>query len=57
MAGVSRVTAIARLGEAMLPDPSVVGQEGDIVWVTVAGDKMDVFEEHLTGVPVTGGQH
>jgi trk system potassium uptake protein TrkA len=55
--GVSRLVSIARLGEASLPDPRLVAQEGDVVWVAVAGDKMDVFEEHLTGVPETEGHH
>jgi len=55
--GVSRLVAVARLGEAALPDPKQVAQEGDVVWVAVAGDRMDAFEEHLTGVADTGGHH
>lgn len=55
--GVSRVLACSRLGEAALPAASQVAQEGDVVWVVVAGDRMEVFEEHLTGVPETGGHH
>jgi trk system potassium uptake protein TrkA len=55
--GVSRVVAVSRLGEAVLPDAKQVAQEGDVVWVGVAGDQMDVFEEHLTAVPQTGGHH
>jgi trk system potassium uptake protein TrkA len=55
--GVSRLVAVARLGEAALPDPKQVAQEGDVVWVAVAGDSMDAFEEHLTGVADTGGHH
>ena len=57
MDGVSRLVAVARLGEAALPDPKQVAQEGDVVWVAVAGDKMDAFEEHLTGVADSGGHH
>lgn len=57
LGGVCRVNAVARLGEAMLPDPGHVCQEGDVVWMTVAGDQMEAFEEHLTGVPDTGGHH
>ncbi len=55
--GVSRVVAVSRLGESTLPDEKLVAQEGDVVWVAVSGDKMDVFEEHLTQVPVAGGHH
>jgi len=55
--GVSRVCAMSRLGEAMLPEPTVVCQEGDIVWAMVAGDQMDAFEEHLTGIADAGGHH
>jgi trk system potassium uptake protein TrkA len=56
--GVSKVVAVSRLGEASLPDAKVVAQEGDVVWVGVAGDRMDAFEEHLTGTgSKTGGGH
>ena len=54
---VARVVAVARLGEAAVPDPRQVAQEGDVVWVSVAGDKMDAFEAHLTGAAVEGGHH
>jgi trk system potassium uptake protein TrkA len=53
----ARVVAVARLGEAAVPDLRQVAQEGDVVWVCVAGDKMDVFEQHLTGVSDNGGHH
>jgi trk system potassium uptake protein len=55
--GIARVAALSRLGEAQLPDPKLVVQEGDIVWLTVAGDQMDAFAEHLSGKPETGGHH
>jgi trk system potassium uptake protein TrkA len=57
IAGVSRVVAISRLGEASFVDTNQVAQEGDIVWVAIAGDKMDVFQEHLNGTADTGGHH
>jgi trk system potassium uptake protein TrkA len=56
MAGVARLVAVSRLGESSLPDEKQVAQEGDVVWVSVAGDQMDAFEEHLTGAS-TGGGH
>jgi hypothetical protein len=34
-----------------------VAQEGDVVWVTVAGDRLDEFEKHLTGGLGTEGGH
>jgi len=55
--GTSKVVAVSRLGEASLPEPTLVAQEGDVVWVSVAGDRMDVFEEHLTGTASVGGGH
>lgn len=55
--GVARLVAVSRLGEAALPDPQQAAQEGDIVWMIVAGDQMDVFEQHLTGAVPTEGQH
>jgi len=55
--GVSRVVAVSRLGEAGFAEANQVAQEGDIVWVAIAGDKMDVFQEHLTGIADTGGHH
>jgi trk system potassium uptake protein len=57
LAGVARVVAVARLGDAALPDPKQVAQEGDVVWVAVAGDQMDAFEAHLTASASTGGHH
>jgi trk system potassium uptake protein TrkA len=57
--GLARVVAVARLGEATIPDPKQVAQEGDVVWVSVAGDRMDAFEAHLTGTAAAadGGHH
>jgi trk system potassium uptake protein len=57
MPGAVRVIAVARLGQASIPDPTAVVQEGDVVWVTVAGDKLDEFERHLSGGRVAGGSH
>lgn len=57
MPGVSRLVAISRLGEASFVDENQVAQEGDIVWVAVAGDQLDTFQEHLTGSADTGGHH
>ena len=47
MPGVVPLVAVARLGEASLPEPRQVAQEGDVVWVAVAGDRMDEFDQTL----------
>jgi trk system potassium uptake protein TrkA len=45
--GAAKVIAVSRLGQASIPDDRAVAQEGDVVWVTVAGDRLDDFEKHL----------
>ncbi|MCX7619849.1 MAG: TrkA family potassium uptake protein [Acidimicrobiales bacterium] len=51
---LSRLVALSRLGESMLIEPQLVAQEGDVVWVMVAGDRMDEFERLLASAPETG---
>lgn len=53
--GAAKVIAVSRLGQASVPDDRVVAQEGDVVWVTVAGDRLDAFETHLAEGPATEG--
>jgi trk system potassium uptake protein TrkA len=55
--GAARVIAVSRLGQSSIPDARSVAQEGDVVWVTVAGDKLDDFEHHLTERSGSGGAH
>jgi trk system potassium uptake protein TrkA len=57
MPGAARVIAVSRLGEASIPDTRTVAQEGDVVWVTVAGDQLDVFEKHVSDIAAAGGGH
>jgi trk system potassium uptake protein len=57
MPGAARVIAVSRLGEASIPDNRTVAQEGDVVWVTVAGDQLDVFEKHVSDIATAGGGH
>lgn len=40
-----RVVAVSRLGMAMLPSPSLVVQEGDIVYLAVGADAMDQVDD------------
>jgi trk system potassium uptake protein TrkA len=55
--GVARLVGIGRLGEASLPDPDQAAQDGDVVWVSVAGDQLDTFDAHLAGAHETAGAH
>jgi trk system potassium uptake protein TrkA len=55
MPGAAKVIAVSRLGQAAIPDARAVAQEGDVVWVTVAGDKLDQFEAHLNEGPDAAG--
>lgn len=51
---VARLVGVGRLGTAMLPDPQQAAQDGDVIWVSVAGDKLALFEEHLNATVTTG---
>jgi trk system potassium uptake protein TrkA len=55
--GSARVIAVSRLGQSSVPESSTVAQEGDVVWVSIAGDKLDAFEDHLNGNGQAGGSH
>jgi trk system potassium uptake protein TrkA len=58
LAGWGRVVALTRLGEAQLPSPDLVAQEGDMVHVAVAGDHVDDFDAHLANGPTgPAGSH
>lgn len=54
--GAARVTAVTRLGKAMLGESGLVLQDGDVVWVACAGDGIDRFDERLAGGPTGGGR-
>lgn len=53
--GLARVTGVSRLGEAMLPSPGLIAQEGDVLWVAVSGDAIDEVDRHLNAGPGKGG--
>lgn len=46
--GTARVAVLGRLGVATVPSHDHIAQEGDVVWVMVGGDSIDVFDAHLT---------
>jgi len=54
--GEVRVMAVSRLGVAQVPSPDVVVQEGDVVYLGVAGDAMASVDSRLAG-PVKAGGH
>jgi trk system potassium uptake protein len=54
--GQMRVIAVSRLGEAQLPASDLVFQEGDVVYLAVAGDARASIDERLAG-PVKAGAH
>jgi trk system potassium uptake protein TrkA len=55
--GMARVVALTRLGVAQILSPALLAQEGDVVWVAVAGDRIDDFDRRLATAPVQGGPH
>jgi len=50
-----RVVAVSRLGVAMLPAPSVVVQEGDVVYLAVGSDAMEHVDALVAGPAKAGG--
>lgn len=47
--GKVRVVAVSRLGKSMLPTPSLVAQEGDVVYMAVSGDVLDRVDQLVAG--------
>jgi trk system potassium uptake protein TrkA len=45
--GLARIAAVSRLGVAQVPSPELVTQEGDVLYVTVAADRLPELDEHL----------
>jgi len=54
--GTARLAGLTRLGLSLVPTPGLVAQEGDVVWVSVAGDGIDAFDRHVSAGP-EGGHH
>jgi trk system potassium uptake protein len=52
--GSLRVVALSRLGIAQVPKSSLVVQEGDVVYLAVAGDALGEVDERLAA-PAKGG--
>ena len=45
--GLARLVGVGRLGVAQIPTPDLVVQDGDVIYATVAGDRIQEFEDHL----------
>jgi trk system potassium uptake protein TrkA len=52
--GVARVAALSRLGVGQVPDPDVVTQEGDVVYMAVGAGQVGDLDAHL-GTGAQGG--
>ncbi len=50
-----RVVALSRLGVSMLPAPTFVVQEGDVVYLAVSADAMDRVDQLVAGPAKAGG--
>jgi trk system potassium uptake protein TrkA len=55
VAGQAHVVALARLGVAQLSRPDLVIQDGDVVFVAIAGDHIGDFDEHVGAGASSGG--
>jgi trk system potassium uptake protein TrkA len=53
--GAIRVVALSRLGAARIPTPDLVAQEGDVVYLAVAGDALPDVDRRLAGPAKVGG--
>jgi len=51
-----RVVGLTRLGRTSVPSSSTLGQDGDVVLLSVAGDALDELDAHL-GQPATEVAH
>ena len=48
--GFARVVALQRLGVSQLPAPGLVVQEGDVLFLAIAGDVIDDVDSHLADI-------
>jgi trk system potassium uptake protein TrkA len=50
-----KVVAVRRLGESVLPGPDLVAQEGDVLYLAVASDRVDELIALTAGPALHGG--
>ena len=51
VAGQIRIVALSRAGRAVIPKPGTVGQEADVLYLSVAAAAVDDLTERLKGGP------
>jgi trk system potassium uptake protein TrkA len=51
------LSAVTRLGNGMVVDGTLVGQEGDILHIVTRLDSLDALQERLDSAADTGGHH
>jgi trk system potassium uptake protein TrkA len=54
-AALTRAVAVSRLGVSQVPSPTLVLQEGDVLYLAVPGDEVDKLDAHLTSGAKAGG--
>lgn len=47
--GDVKIVALSRLGVAQIPRPTLIVQEGDVLYLAVSGDALAVLDERLVG--------
>ena len=52
--GAVRVVGVSRLGAASIPTPSMIMQDGDVLFVSLRGDKIADFDTRLAGPAKAG---
>jgi trk system potassium uptake protein TrkA len=52
--GVARLVALSRMGASQLPKPEHVAQEGDTIYLAVAGDGLTALDAKLATSPKAG---
>jgi len=46
-----RIVALSRAGKVVVPKPGTIGQESDVLYISVAADSLDALEERLRKGP------
>jgi trk system potassium uptake protein TrkA len=55
--GLARAVAVSRLGVSQVPTPSLVLQEGDVLYLATPGDDVERLDGHLASTAGKGGGH
>jgi trk system potassium uptake protein len=55
--GEARLVALTRLGVAQIVSSATLAQEGDVVWLAAAGDRIEELDRRLATAPTASGGH